>query len=76
MKVDKSSTLGSTYFLFPDGDYVKIQCYDWSEKLTKEKNWIDHLEKLGNEGLAGLDLIEKYGAETIALIKSLPENKK
>ena len=27
----------------PDGDYVKIQCYDWSEKLTKEKNWIDHL---------------------------------
>ena len=41
-----------------------------------EKNWIDHLEKLGNEGLAGLDLIEKYGAETIALIKSLPENKK
>ena len=35
--------LESRYFLFTDGDYVKILCYDWSEKLTKEKNWIDHL---------------------------------
>jgi hypothetical protein len=43
MKVDKFSTIESTYFLFSDGAYVKIQCYDWSEKLTKEKNWIDNL---------------------------------
>ena len=43
MKVDKFSTIESTYFLFSDCAYVKIQCYDWSEKLTKEKNWIDHL---------------------------------
>ncbi len=43
MDLDKSSTLESTYFLFNNGDYVKIQCYDWSEKLTKEKSWVDHL---------------------------------
>ena len=40
---DKSSTLESNYFLFKSGDYVKIQCYDWSEKITKEKRWGDHL---------------------------------
>ena len=43
MDVDKDSTKESTYFLFENGDYVKIQCYDWSEKITKEKNWIDHM---------------------------------
>ena len=40
---DKSSTLESNYFFFKSGDYIKIQCYDWSEKITKEKNWSDHL---------------------------------
>ena len=43
MSFDKSSTLESNYFFFKSGDYIKIQCYDWSEKLTKEKNWADHL---------------------------------
>ena len=43
MNYDEDSTRESTYFLFKNGDYVKIQCYDWSEKITKEKNWIDHL---------------------------------
>tara|TARA_B110000003_G_C16328230_1_gene409717 strand:+ start:47 stop:616 length:570 start_codon:yes stop_codon:yes gene_type:complete len=40
---DDSSTIESTYFFFKTNDYIKIQCYDWSEKLTKEKNWIDNL---------------------------------
>jgi hypothetical protein len=40
---DASSTIESTYFFFKTNDYIKIQCYDWSEKLTKEKNWIDNL---------------------------------
>ena len=39
----KSSTIESNYFIFRSGDYVKIQCYDWSEKITKEKKWGDHL---------------------------------
>ena len=43
MSFDKSSTLESNYFFFKSGDYIKIQCYDWSEKITKEKRWGDHL---------------------------------
>jgi hypothetical protein len=41
---DNSSTIESTYFFFKTKDYIKIQCYDWSEKLTKEKNWTDNLK--------------------------------
>ena len=35
-----------------------------------EQFWIDHLEKIGNQ--SGLDFLQKYGAETIAMLKNLP----
>ena len=27
-----------------NGSYVEIACYDWSDKITKEKNYHDHLK--------------------------------
>ena len=32
------------YFSFKSGSYVDIACYDWSDEITKEKNYTDHLE--------------------------------
>ena len=26
-----------------NGNFVKVSCTDWSDKITKEKNWIDNL---------------------------------
>ena len=34
----------TTYFDFKSGDSAKVQCMNWSEKLTSKKNWIDHLK--------------------------------
>ena len=34
----------TTYFDFKSGDSAKVQCMDWSERLTSEKNWYDHLK--------------------------------
>ena len=31
------------YISFPSGAFIGIECYDWSNKITKEKNWIDNL---------------------------------
>ncbi len=30
-------------YWFPDGSLISIICYDWSEKLTKERQWTDNL---------------------------------
>ena len=34
------------YFSFKSGSYIEVSCYDWSDKLTKEKKWQDHLKVL------------------------------
>ena len=31
------------YFNFKSGSYVDLACYDWSDEITKEKNFTDHL---------------------------------
>jgi hypothetical protein len=33
----------SVYFYFHTGGFSDVACYDWSEKLTKEKGWKDEL---------------------------------
>ena len=33
-----------TYFDFKSGSYIEISCYDWSDEITKEKKWQDHLK--------------------------------
>ena len=33
----------SVQIKFESGDGVRIYCIDWSEKMTREKNWKDHL---------------------------------
>ena len=38
------SVCHTTYFDFKSGDSAKVQCMNWSERLTSEKNWIDHLK--------------------------------
>ena len=30
-------------FSFKTKDAIRVSCYDWSEKITKEKNWVDSL---------------------------------
>ena len=42
---DKSgkSTLKAIRYWFPDDSLISIVCYDWSDKLTKEKGWTDNL---------------------------------
>ena len=32
------------YFDFESGAYIEITCYDWSDKLTEEKGYQDHLK--------------------------------
>ena len=32
------------YFSFKSGSYIEVSCYDWSDKITKEKKWQDHLK--------------------------------
>ena len=33
----------SVVIKFESGDGIRIYCIDWSEKMTREKNWKDHL---------------------------------
>jgi hypothetical protein len=44
-KADPSgdSTYTGIYNYFPSGAYIGVECYDWSNKIIKEKNWIDNL---------------------------------
>jgi hypothetical protein len=32
------------YFDFKDGAYIEVACYDWSDKITKEFGYQDHLK--------------------------------
>ena len=38
-----NSTVESVEMYFKSGDIVRVYCLDWSEKVTEEKNWSDHL---------------------------------
>ena len=38
-----NSTVESVEMKFKSGDMVRIYCLDWSEKISEEKNWHDHL---------------------------------
>jgi len=38
-----NSSVTSVYFKFKSGAKIGVACYNWSEKLTKEKEWNDHL---------------------------------
>ena len=42
---DKSgkSTKTSIYWKLDYGDFVSIECYDWSKEIETTKNWSDHL---------------------------------
>ena len=42
---DKSgkSKVKSFNYWFENDDIIEIDCYDWSDDITKERNWIDHL---------------------------------
>ena len=37
------STYTGVYYWFMSDDYVGVQCYDWSDDLTKTKGWRDSL---------------------------------
>ena len=42
---DKSgqSMVKSINYWFDNNDIIEIDCYDWSDEITKNRNWIDHL---------------------------------
>ena len=47
------------YFSFKSGSYIEVSCYDWSDKITKEKKWQDHLKVI----LASSDYDTLFGDE-------------
>ena len=42
---DKSgkSTMTTIYWQLDSGDFVTLECYDWSKEIETTKNWDDHL---------------------------------
>ena len=38
------SKVHQTIFRFTSGDVISIQCFDWSDEITKEKRWPDNLK--------------------------------
>tara|TARA_B100001121_G_C18458487_1_gene512084 strand:+ start:79 stop:651 length:573 start_codon:yes stop_codon:yes gene_type:complete len=38
----KSTNKGDNFY-FPDGSYINIACYDWSNEVEKENNFVDNL---------------------------------
>jgi len=38
------SKVHETIFRFTSGDVISIQCFDWSDEITKEKRWPDNLK--------------------------------
>jgi len=39
-----NSTIKSIYYYLEDGNGFRVACFDWSDKLTKEKNYSDHIK--------------------------------
>jgi hypothetical protein len=47
-EIDKTgkSIENQTAFLLDNilvGNFIKVSCMDWSDEITKEKNWVDNL---------------------------------
>ena len=42
--LDNESIVDNEYFFFPNGGYIEIGCYDWSEKTEEKLNFVDHLK--------------------------------
>lgn len=38
-----NSTYTGIYNYFPSDAAISVECYDWSSKITKEKNWVNNL---------------------------------
>ena len=36
------SKVKKTNWWFKNGDLIKVECYDWSEEITANKNWFDN----------------------------------
>ena len=34
----------SIYYYLEDGGGVRVACFDWSDKISEEKNWQDHIK--------------------------------
>ena len=47
------------YFSFKSGSYIEVSCYDWSDKITNEKKWQDHLKVI----LVSSDYDKLFGDE-------------
>ena len=39
-----NSYIKSVYYYLKEGGGVRVACFDWSDKLSKEKNWQDHIK--------------------------------
>ena len=39
----KMSWYEGYYFYFPNKDIISVECYNWSDKITSNKGWGDHL---------------------------------
>ena len=39
-----NSYITSIYYYLEDGGGVRVACFDWSDKLSEEKNWQDHIK--------------------------------
>ena len=39
----KKSWYEGYYFYFPNNDVVSIECYNWSDKITSNEGWTDHI---------------------------------
>ena len=40
---DEDGVMLNTYSELRSGEYIVVQCYDWSNKIEKAKGWLDHL---------------------------------
>ena len=39
-----NSYIKSIYYYLENGGGVRVACFDWSDKLSEEKNWQDHIK--------------------------------
>ena len=48
--LDKKSSVDVTYIYFKAGGFIQVACYDWSNKIEKERGYKDHLKVGLNSG--------------------------
>jgi hypothetical protein len=39
----KMSWYEGYYFYFPNKDTISVECYNWSDKITSQEGWTDHI---------------------------------